>query len=110
MEKIHSLSESVRRKDAEAENRLDQAQELFKNARDLESTVEDAENQRREISDTRMVIARERVAMLKEMAREREKRRTSMDIALVRRPMRLTLDFDLASIKADLNKLRHEKL
>lgn len=106
MEKIHGLSESVRRKDAEAENRLDQAQELFKNARDLESTVEDAENQRREISDTRMVIARERVAMLKEMAREREKRRTS----LVRRPMRLTTDFNLASIKADLNKLRHEKL
>ncbi len=106
MEKIQSLSENVRRKDAEAENKVDQTQELFKKVHDMESTVEDAENQRREISETRMVIARERVAMLKEMAIEREKRRTSMGVALVRRPMRLTTDFNLASIKADLNKLR----
>ena len=100
----------MRRKDAESENKLDRAQELFKKARDMESTLEDAENQRREISETRMVIAQERVDMLKEMAKEREKRRKSMDIALVRRPMRLGTDFNLASIKADLNKLRHEKL
>jgi hypothetical protein len=110
MERIQILSEYLRRKDAEAENKLDQAQELFRKVCDMESCFEDAENQRREIYETRMVIARERVAMLKEVARERVKRRTSMDIALVRRPMRQTTDFNLASIKADLEKIRREKV
>ncbi|KAL3768371.1 hypothetical protein ACHAW5_005209 [Stephanodiscus triporus] len=88
LDRIHHLSEYVRQKDGEAQNKLDQAQELFSKIRDIDSSFKDAENHR-------MSLARERVIMLKERARERENRRTSKDIALVHRPTRLIADFSL---------------
>lgn len=92
-ERIESLSEYVNQKDVDAKNKLDQAQELLRKARDMNASFEDEENQGRLTSETRMSLARERVIVLKERARERENRRSSKDIALVRRATRLTTDF-----------------
>ena len=71
-ERIESLSEYVNQKDVDAKNKLDQAQELLRKAREMDASFEDEENQRRLMSETRMSLARERVIMLKERARERE--------------------------------------
>jgi hypothetical protein len=76
-ERIESLSEYVRQKDVYAQNKLDQAQELHMKAREMDVSFEDEENQRRLTSETRMSLARERVTMLKEKARERGNRRLS---------------------------------
>jgi len=71
-ERIESLSEYVNQKDVDAKNKLDQAQELLRKAREMDASFEDEENQRRLMSETRMSLARERVIMLKERARDRE--------------------------------------
>ena len=111
-ERIESLSEYVEQKDVDAKNKLDQAQELLRKARKMDASFEDEENQRRLMSQTRMSLARERVIVLKERARERENRKSLKDIALVHRPTRLTTDFcsmppnivrALTSIKNDIN-------
>ena len=111
-ERLDSLSEYVNQKDVDAKNKLDQAQELLRKARDMNASFEDEENQGRLTYETRMSLARERVIMLKERARERENKRSSKDIALVHRPTRLTTDFcsmppnivrALTSIKNDIN-------
>jgi hypothetical protein len=111
-ERIDSLSEYVNQKDVDAKNKLDQAQELLRKARDMNASFEDEENQGRLTYETRMSLARERVIMLKERARERENKRSSKDIALVHRPARLTTDCcsmppsfarALISIKDDIN-------
>ena len=60
---------------------------------------ESAEKQRNELSETRMSLARERVSLLKERARERESHGL---VGLRRQP---SLRRALASIKGDLNSL-----
>ena len=81
-ERIDSLSEYVNQKDVDAKNKLDQAQELLRKARDMNASFEDEENQGRLTYETRMSLARERVIMLKERARERENKRVSPTLCL----------------------------
>ena len=65
----------------------------------IKSDFESAEKQRHELSETRMSLARERVSLLKERARERESHGL---VGLRRQP---NLRRALASIKGDLNSL-----
>lgn len=123
MERLNDLRNYVKQKDDEATMKLQQAQELSKKARDMEATFEDTEYQRQELAKSKMSLVQERVAMLKDRARERENERVSSssssindNLVLVRRrPAEFSADFpfmstnrrmSLASIKGELKKLR----
>jgi chromosome segregation ATPase len=126
MERLNDLRNYVKEKDDEATMKLEQAHELSKKVREMEVTLEDTEYQRQELSKARMSLVQERVAMLKDRARERENERLSSssssikdDLVLVRRrPTEFSADFPfvssnarmaLAMIKGDLKKLRKDQ-
>ena len=80
MERLLSLSEYVREKDTKAKEHLDHVRELTNKLLDIDLSrdeyFETAEKNQRDMSESRMCLARERVAMLKERARERDRRLT----------------------------------
>lgn len=102
-ERLVHLSDFVKKKDAEAQEKLERAEEMTERLQEMDlaikSDFESAEKQRHELSETRMSLARERVSLLKERARERESHGL---VGLRRQP---SLRRALASIKGDLNSL-----
>ncbi len=81
MERLIHLSDYVRGKDVKAEEQLERVRELTNNLLEIDVSRDEyfvhAEKNQQAISDSRMILARERVAMLKKRARERERRQGS---------------------------------
>lgn len=77
MERLVHLSDYVREKDIKAQEQIEHARELTNKLLEIDVSrdefFENAEKNQQEMSESRMIIARERVAMLKERARERER-------------------------------------
>lgn len=77
MERLVHLSDYVREKDIRAQEQLEHARDLTNKLLEIDVSrdefFENAEKNQLEMSESRMIIARERVAMLKERARERER-------------------------------------
>jgi single-stranded DNA-specific DHH superfamily exonuclease len=120
MDKLIQLSDFVTRKDNEANEKLVKAEAMFRQAKELESSLmEDAEiieQQKEQLSQDRYLLAQERVAALKEKAfiRDTHMNGTSR-ISLSERQCPsefgtpdLVLRKRLASIKNQLNKLRDD--
>ena len=108
MQRLAHLSEYVSRKDAEATEKLQQAEELSQRLHAMDASVkqdlEEAERQRREISEDRMSLARERVSVLKESSVGKEGfaiSQHSRGLGSVQPSLRRVLD----SLKDDLNNL-----
>jgi hypothetical protein len=78
MERLVHLSDYVRGKDVKAQEQLEHVRELTNKLLEIDVSREEyfghAEKNQQAISDSRMILARERVAMLKERARERDRR------------------------------------
>ena len=128
MERLSQLSEYseyVKQKDIEAQDKLKHAEELTSRLNDMDTYIkheaENAEQQRQEMDENRVLLARERVALLKERSKARssssvgsvvsssnnsalfrEPTRSSCGVGLMQPEIRRTL----VSIKNDLNKLR----
>ena len=77
MERLVHLSDYVREKDIRAQEQLEHARDLTNKLLEIDVSrdefFENAEKYQQEMSESRMIIARERVAMLKERVRERER-------------------------------------
>ena len=119
-------SEYVKQKDLEAQDKLKHAEELTSRLNDMDTYIkheaENAEQQRQEMDDNRIILARERVALLKERSKARGDSSagsivsSSNNSALFREPTRSSsrgvglmqpeIRRTLVSIKNDLNKLR----
>ena len=120
MKRLMELGEFVRRKDADAHEKLAQAEEISRRLEEMESSVrhdfEDSERERQEITENRLSLAQERVRLLKERARDREGHGLPTEFALlddsISKGMTPTSNSSLrralASIKDDLNKIRQE--
>ena len=126
MERLSQLSEYVKQKDIEAQEKLKHAEELTSRLNDMDTYIkheaENAEQQRQEMDDNRIILARERVALLKERSKARGDSSagsivsSSNNSALFREPTRSSsrgvglmqpeIRRTLVSIKNDLNKLR----
>ena len=125
MERLSQLSEYVKQKDAEAHDKLEHAEELTSRLNDMDTYIkheaENAEQQRQEMDENRIILARERVALLKERSKARSSGSvgsivSSNNSALFREPTRSSsrgvglmqpeIRRTLVSIKNDLNKLR----
>ncbi len=120
MKRLMELGEFVRRKDADAYEKLAQAEEISRRLEEMESSVrhdfEDSERERQEITENRLSLAQERVRLLKERARDRKGHGLPTEFALldgsISKGMTPTSNSSLrralASIKDDLNKMRQE--
>ena len=126
MERLSQLSEYVKQKDIEAQEKLKHAEELTSRLNDMDTYIkheaENAEQQRQEMDENRIILARERVALLKERSKARGDSSagsvvsSSNNSALFREPTRSSsrgvglmqpeIRRTLVSIKNDLNKLR----
>ena len=126
MERLSQLSEYVKQKDIEAQEKLKHAEELTSRLNDMDTYIkheaENAEQQRQEMDENRIILARERVALLKERSKARSSGSvgsvvsSSNNSALFREPTRSSsrgvglmqpeIRRTLVSIKNDLNKLR----
>ena len=125
MERLSQLSEYVKQKDIEAQEKLKHAEELTSRLNDMDTYIkheaENAEQQRQEMDENRIILARERVALLKERSKARSSSSvgsvvsSSNNSALFREPTRSScgvglmqpeIRIALVSIKNDLNKLR----
>lgn len=126
MERLSQLSEYVKQKDIEAQEKLKHAEELTSRLNDMDTYIkheaENAEQQRQEMDENRIILARERVALLKERSKARGSSSvgsvvlSSNNSALFREPTRSSsrgvglmqpeIRRTLVSIKNDLNKLR----
>lgn len=126
MERLSQLSEYVKQKDIEAQEKLKYAEELTARLNDMDTYIkheaENAEQQRQEMDENRIILARERVALLKERSKARGDSSagsvvsSSNNSALFREPTRSSsrgvglmqpeIRRTLVSIKNDLNKLR----
>ena len=75
-EKLIQLSEFVVKKDAEAQEKLQRAEELSKQLQDLDSIVkcdkENSEKERQELCQDRHRLVQQQVALLKERSKVRE--------------------------------------
>ncbi len=75
MERLVHLSDYVREKDVKAQEQLEQARELTNKLLEIDVSryeyFEYSEKCQQEISESRMILARERVELLKERASER---------------------------------------
>ena len=120
MERLSTLSEYVKQKDAEAQEKLEYAEELSLRLNEMDTFIkhetEITEKRRQETSENRMNLARERVNLLK--ARSREGRGSDINSALVSCSssrsynelglMQPYIRRAFVSLKNDLNKLRQE--
>lgn len=122
MEKLAQLSEFVLRKDVEAEQKLDLAEEMVSYFQGLESTVKcDKENSDKDFEQLRRDRRRfveDRVAFLKEKSKVNELRQSKKQTSIVQRfknpnskeegsfPAKLPLQNLLARFENDLNRLK----
>ena len=115
MNQLGQLSEYVANEDAEAEKKLDQANELAKSLREMELTVKEdfqqLEKQKSDVSESCMALARERIALLKHTQTHRENNNTALGHGQMSHNKHnfLTdpsLRRTLTSLQNDLNKLR----
>lgn len=78
MEHLSHLSDYVREKDIKAQEQLEHVRELTNKLLEIDVSRNEcfyyAEKNQQEMVESRMIIARDRVEMLKERARERERR------------------------------------
>lgn len=113
MQKLSHLSEFVQTKEKEAQSKLEQADELSKQLQEMDSSLQEdsriSQCHQQEVADARMSLARERVALLKARANERENisivYTPRYDLGMIHQP---TFGRALRSIKSDLNRLRLE--
>ena len=100
LERLSELSEHVRRKDIEAQIKLNRAEQLERTLHEKDiSLKQEAENitkQRQEIAEQRMDLTKERVSLLKERSRDKRSvgggsTRSYQDLGLMQPDVRRTL-------------------
>ena len=112
LDRLLKLSDFVARKDSEANEKLAEASALYQKAQKLEavlmSDAEEIEHQKEQLERERTLLVQERVLVLKEKSANRDMDRSVKSKMHSFAPRDSDVVERLASIKANLNRLKRE--
>ena len=112
LDRLLKLSDFVARKDSEANEKLAEASALYQKAQKLEavlmSDAEEIEHQKEQLERERTLLVQERVSVLKEKSVNRDMDRSVKSKMHSFAPSDSDVVERLASIKANLNRLKRE--